>query len=112
MKKIIRLNESDLIKLVSKIINENMFVDKVGKLHGYEDYEDLTGEIEHGDLVQFKKYGTVYIVSIMDDGYLVSDDENQRFMDSDGDGHIIPLSAAKNAIMVEKADESDIENMY
>jgi len=101
MKKTIRLTESDLIKLVKRIINE--------KIEFGKHYEDVSDDIEPGDAVDFKKYGPLYVISIMGDGYLVSDDSEQRYMGDDGDGYIIPLSSGKRALILDKG-ESDEED--
>ena len=108
MKKVIRLTELDLNKIVRRVIKEDMYIGKKG-LGGSDKYEDLRGEIEPGDVVQFKKYGIVYVLTILGDGYLVSDDEEQRFMGDSADGYIIPLSAAKKAIMVDRSEDYDEE---
>lgn len=105
MKKVIRLTKSDLTLIVKQVINESGFIGKKG-LGGMESYEDLRGEIESGDVVQFSKYGVVYVLSVMGDGYLVSDDEEQRGQGDYGDGYIIPLSSAKKAILIDRPDEN------
>jgi hypothetical protein len=107
MKKVIRLTESDLIRLVKRVINETTYVGDKGLYSDDGNYEDLRGELEHGDTVDFKKYGTVYIISVMGDGYLVSDDEEQRYMGDNGDGYIIPLSSAKHSMILEKGKQDD-----
>ena len=106
MKKVVRLTESDIYRIIRRVIEEDMHIGKKG-LKSFDNYEDLTGEIEPGDVVQFKKYGIVYVLTILGDGYLVSDDEGQRYMGDSADGYIIPLSAAKKAIMVDKSEEYD-----
>jgi hypothetical protein len=65
-------------------------------------------EIEEGDFVDFVEgYGKVYVVAILDDGYLVSEDEEQRWMGEEGDGFIIPWSKVKDYNIIEKGEDHD-----
>ena len=65
-------------------------------------------EIEEGDFVDFVEgYGKVYVVAILDDGYLVSEDEEQRWMGEEGDGFIIPWSKVKDYNIIEKGEDDD-----
>jgi len=65
-------------------------------------------EIEEGDYVDFgSEYGKVYVVTILDDGYLVSEDEEQRWMGDDGDGTIIPWFKVKDYNIIEKGGDHD-----
>jgi len=54
-----------------------------------EDEEDF----EPGDYIDFHKHGPLYIVTKLGNGYLVSKDEEQRYMGDSGDGFIIPYSS-------------------
>jgi hypothetical protein len=65
-------------------------------------------EIEEGDFVDFGEgYGKVYVVAILGDGYLVNEDEEQRFMGEQGDGFIIPWSKIKDYNIIEKGSHGD-----
>lgn len=55
--------------------------------------EELEEEIEPGDYVSFKEHGLLFVVSILGDGYLVSEEEEQRYAGDHGDGFVIPLSS-------------------
>ena len=72
----------------------SILVDKGFVFDGEEEIE----EIEPGDYVSFEKHGLLYVVSIMGDGYLVSDDETERYKGDDGDGFIIPFTEEGNII--------------
>jgi len=62
-------------------------------------------EIEEGDLVDFGEgFGKLYVVAILGDGYLVNQDEEQRFMGENGDGFIIPWSKVKDYNIIEKGE--------
>jgi len=82
-----------------------LYVDKDGKMRESDWETDENEDIGPGDLVHFKKYGTLYVVTITVDGYVVSDDEEQRYMGDNGDGFIIPLSAALDAQILEKGND-------
>lgn len=71
---------------------------------------DIIGDIEAGDYVDFGKYGKLYVVTILGDGYLVSENETQRYLGDNGDGFIIPLSAGDKATIIEKGDEEDYDD--
>jgi hypothetical protein len=82
----------------------------------YEEIENEEGEfdeaesmeIEEGDYVDFGEgYGKVYVVAILGDGYLVNEDEEQRWMGEEGDGFIIPWSKIKDYNIIEKGHGSD-----
>lgn len=65
-------------------------------------------EIEEGDLVDFGEgFGKLYVVAILGDGYLVNQDEEQRFMGENGDGFIIPWSKVKDYNIIEKGESGD-----
>ncbi len=88
-----------------KIFEEfGMSVDDDG-IHETDWETDAKEDIGSGDLVHFKKYGTLYVVTLTADGYVVSEDEDQRYMGDDGNGFIIPFSAALNSQILEKGDE-------
>ena len=80
-------------------------VDKDGKMQEDDWLTDEKEDIGPGDIVHFKKYGTLYVVTLTVDGYVVSDDENQRYLGDEGNGFIIPFSAALNSKIVEKGDD-------
>lgn len=82
-----------------------LYVDKDGKMRESDWETDENEDIGPGDLVHFKKYGTLYVVTLTSDGYVVSEDEEQRYMGDEGEGHIIPLSAALDAQILEKGDD-------
>jgi len=50
-------------------------------------------DIEPGDYVSFKEHGPLYVVTVLGDGYLVTDDESQRYEGDNGDGYRIPLNS-------------------
>lgn len=102
--KTIRLTESDLIKLIKNIIDEGSYITDKG-LTMSDDYEDLTQSIEPGDAVDFKNYGLLYVITVLSDGFVVSDDEEQRYMGDEGDGYFIPLYAGEEAIMIDKGED-------
>lgn len=65
-------------------------------------------EIEEGDLVDFGTgFGKLYVIAILGDGYLVNEDEEQRFMGEQGDGFIIPWSKVKDYNIIEKGGHGD-----
>jgi hypothetical protein len=82
-----------------------LYVDKDGKMRESDWETDENEDIGPGDLVHFKKYGTLYVVTLTSDGYVVSEDEGQRYMGDNGDGFIIPLSAALDSQILEKGDD-------
>ena len=69
------------------------------------DPEDDT--IEHGDFVDFKGHGHLYVVTILGDGYLVSDDPSQRYLGDNGDGFLIPLDTEFNILQKGQGDYGD-----
>lgn len=72
----------------------------------FDETEDM--EIEEGDFVDFGEgFGKVYVVTILGDGYLVSEDEEQRWMGDSGDGFIIPWSKIKDYSIIEKGESPD-----
>lgn len=65
-------------------------------------------EIEEGDFVDFGEgFGKVYVVAILGDGYLVSENEEQRWAGDSGDGFIIPWSKVKDYSIIEKGESHD-----
>jgi len=59
-------------------------------------------------LVDFGEgFGKLYVVAILGDGYLVNEDEEQRFMGENGDGFIIPWSKVKDYNIIEKGESGD-----
>lgn len=65
-------------------------------------------EIEEGDLVDFGEgFGKLYVVAILGDGYLVNQDEEQRFMGENGDGFIITWSKIKDYNIIEKGESHE-----
>ena len=95
---------------------DGVFLELSNLLIEYETIETEEGEfdeadameIEEGDFVDFVEgYGKVYVVAILDDGYLVSEDEEQRWMGEEGDGFIIPWSKVKDYNIIEKGEDHD-----
>lgn len=67
--------------------------------------ESESMEIEEGDLVDFGTgFGKLYVIAILGDGYLVNEDEEQRFMGDQSDGFIIPWSKVKDYNIIEKGE--------
>lgn len=70
--------------------------------------EAEANEIEEGDFVDFGEgFGKLYVVAILGDGYLVNQDEEQRFMGENGDGFIIPWSKVKDYNIIEKGESDE-----
>lgn len=87
-------------------------VDKDGNMREDDWKTDEKEDIGPGDMVHFKDYGTVYIVTLTADGYIVSKDEDQRYMGDDGDGYLVPLSAALKSQILEKGNKNDDDGGY
>lgn len=72
----------------------------------FEEAESL--EIEEGDYVDFGEgFGKLYVIAILDNGYLVNKDEDQRWLGEEGDGFIITWTKIKDYNIIEKGLSGD-----
>lgn len=78
-----KLNLSDAV--LSSLVNMGFDFDTDESEEEFEDIED-------GDYVSFEKWGPLYVLSTFGDGYLVSNDEGERYKGDDGDGFLIPIN--------------------
>jgi len=92
-----------IISEISDILDE---IDEV-ESDEFDDDEFELEEIEEGDYVDFVGYGKLYVVAILGDGYLVNEDEEQRWMGENGDGFIIPWSKIEDFSILEKGSGFD-----
>lgn len=74
--------------------------------------DDPIEEIEPGDIVHFEKHGTVYIVTLCADGYVVSEDESQRYKGDEGDGFIVPFEDCHGCEVIDKGYDEEGYQRY
>ena len=60
-----------------------------------------------GDLVDFGKWGRVYVLAFLGDGILVTKNKEDRFLGEEGNGFIIPDNDIDECKLIERSDSID-----
>jgi hypothetical protein len=95
----------DIINIINDMIKDYWEID-------YSDGEEDVFEI--GDLVDFGKWGKVYVLALLDDGIKVTTERSSRFEGESADGFIIPDNDIDKFDIIERGikpgdDEEDDE---